>query len=67
MLERSIDNIMAKTGHGREQAEETLKADNPQGRFIQPGEVADMALLAVFRRCGRSVNGHALSLSGGEL
>ncbi len=66
MLERSIANIVAKTGLGREEAENTLKADNPQGRFIQPDEVAEMA----FWLCSegaRSVNGQALSLSGGEL
>ncbi|WP_434055732.1 MAG: SDR family oxidoreductase [Roseibium sp.] len=66
MLERSVGNIMEKTGLDREQAEATLKADNPQGRFIQPDEIAEMA----FWLCSegaRSVNGQALSLSGGEL
>lgn len=66
MLERSIDNIMAKTGLGREEAENTLKADNPQGRFIQPDEIAEMACW-LCSDGARSVNGQALSLSGGEL
>lgn len=66
MLERSIGNIMEKTGLDRENAEATLKADNPQGRFIQSDEIAEMA----YWLCSdgaRSVNGQALSLSGGEL
>lgn len=66
MLERSILNIVEKTGLSREEAENTLKADNPQGRFIQTDEVAEMA----YWLCtdgARSVNGQALSLAGGEL
>jgi NAD(P)-dependent dehydrogenase (short-subunit alcohol dehydrogenase family) len=66
MLERSIDNIVAKTGLDREAAANTLKKDNPQGRFIQPEEIADTALW-ICSEGAASVNGHALSLSGGEL
>jgi len=66
MLERSIDNIVAKTGMSREAAAETLKADNPQGRFIQVSEVAEAALYLCSDGAG-SVNGHALTLAGGEL
>ena len=56
MLERSILNIVEKTGLSHEEAENTLKADNPQGRFIQTDEVAEMA----YWLCtdgARSVNG----------
>lgn len=66
MLDRSIGNIMEKTGLGRKDAEATLKADNPQGRFIQPDEIAQMAHW-LCSEGARSVNGQALSLSGGEL
>ncbi|PVB59644.1 SDR family NAD(P)-dependent oxidoreductase [Labrenzia sp. 011] len=66
LLERSIDTITAKTGLSRAAAEDTLKADNPQGRFIQPCEVAASALW-LCSEGAKSVNGHALSLSGGEL
>ncbi|POF28435.1 SDR family NAD(P)-dependent oxidoreductase [Roseibium marinum] len=66
LLERSIDIITANTGMSREAAEETLKADNPQGRFIQPSEVAATALW-LCSNGAQSVNGQALSLSGGEL
>jgi len=66
MLERSIGNIMEKTGLGRDEAENILKADNPQARFIQPDEIAEMAHW-LCSDGARSVNGQALSLSGGEL
>lgn len=66
MLERSIDNIVAKTGMSREEAADTLKSDNPQGRFIQPSEVAETALWLCSDGAA-SINGQALSLSGGEL
>lgn len=66
LLERSIETIVAKTGLSREAAAETLKADNPQGRFIQLSEVAETALWLCSDGAA-AVNGHALSLSGGEI
>jgi NAD(P)-dependent dehydrogenase (short-subunit alcohol dehydrogenase family) len=66
MLEQTIGNIMRKTGRSRADAEAVLKAQNPQGRFIQPEEVAD----AVLWLCGKSaasVTGQAISVSGGEI
>lgn len=65
MLERSLDTIMAKTGRSRAEAEAPLLAANPQGRFIEPEEVA----VAVLWLCGpgaESVTGQAISVSGGE-
>ena len=66
MLQRSIDNIVEKTGMSQNKAADTLKAGNPQGRFIQPDEVAQTALW-LSSDAAKSVNGHALSLSGGEI
>ncbi len=66
MLQRSIDNIIAKTGMSAEQAAAQLRAGNPQDRFIQPDEVAGSALW-LCSDAARSVNGHALSLTGGEI
>jgi NAD(P)-dependent dehydrogenase (short-subunit alcohol dehydrogenase family) len=66
MLERAIENIMRKTGRPRAEAEATLKAHNPQGRFIQPEEIAELVLFL----CGKgaaSVTGQAISVSGGEV
>ena len=66
MLDRSIANIMEKTGMTAEEARGSLMAGNPQRRFIQPDEVAG-AVLWLCSDAARSVNGHALSLSGGEV
>lgn len=66
MLERSIGNIVAKTGMDPETAAGTLRKINPQDRFVQPREVAETALWLCSEGAA-GVNGHALSLSGGEI
>ncbi len=66
LLERSIDNIVEKTGMSREDAVKSLKSGNPQKRLIQPDEVAETALWLATDGAA-SVNGHALCLSGGEI
>lgn len=66
LLDRSISKITEATGMSEEEAAQTLKADNPQGRFIQTDEVSGTALW-LCSDAARSVNGHALTLSGGEI
>lgn len=66
MLDRSIDNIVAKTGMDTEAAAASLRQNNPQDRFIQTDEIAATALW-LCSDAARGVNGHALSLSGGEI
>lgn len=66
LLERSIENIMQKTGMSEDRARKSLSSVNPQKRFIQTDEVAGAALW-LCSDAARSVNGHALSLSGGEI
>lgn len=66
LLERSVANIMDKTGMDENSARASLVMDNPQKRFIQPDEVAGTAIW-LCSDAARSVNGHALSLSGGEI
>lgn len=66
LLERSIANIVEKTGMSAENAAKSLTKNNPQQRFIQVDEVAATALW-LCSEAARSVNGHALSLSGGEI
>lgn len=66
MLERSIENIMQKTGKSRDEAVAALTAANPQKRFVLPEEVAESVLFL----CGpnsASMTGQALSVSGGEI
>jgi NAD(P)-dependent dehydrogenase (short-subunit alcohol dehydrogenase family) len=65
MLEESVQRIVEKTGRTVEQARASLSATNPQGRFIQPQEVAAAVLWLCSDTAG-SITGQALSLSGGE-
>jgi len=65
MLQRSIDNIVAKTGRSRAEAEASLRDVNPQGRFIQPDEIAE-TVIWLCSDAAASVTGQAISLSGGE-
>lgn len=65
MLEESVQRIVDKTGRSVDDARASLASVNPQGRFIQPREVAD----AVIWLCGDaagSITGQAISISGGE-
>jgi NAD(P)-dependent dehydrogenase (short-subunit alcohol dehydrogenase family) len=62
----SLERIMAKTNRTREQALREFVKHNPQGRLIDPAEVAD----AVLWLCGeeaRSVTGQAIAVAGGEI
>jgi len=44
MLDRTLDNIVQKTGMSREQAAASLLKDSPTGKFVQPSEIADLVL-----------------------
>ncbi|NHF72875.1 SDR family NAD(P)-dependent oxidoreductase [Paracoccus xiamenensis] len=66
MLDRSVANIVEKTGMSEADARAALVKDNPQKRFIQTDEVAEAALY-LLSDAARSVNGHTLTLSGGEI
>ena len=66
MLERSIENIMDKTGLSKEAAENSLKSSNPQNRFIQPEEVAEIVLWLCGANSG-SITGQSIPISGGEI
>ncbi|HKU96955.1 MAG TPA: SDR family NAD(P)-dependent oxidoreductase [Vineibacter sp.] len=65
MLQESVQRIIEKTGRTVEQARASLSATNPQGRFIQPREIA-AAVLWLCSDAAGSITGQALSLSGGE-
>ncbi len=65
MLQESIDRIVKKTGRGEAEARKTLMAGNPQGRFVQPDEVAASVLWLCAKSSG-SVTGQTISVSGGE-
>ncbi len=66
LVSDSLDRIVAKTGRSREEALAELTRHNPQGRLVDPREVAD----AVVWLCGegaRSVTGQAIAVAGGEV
>ena len=66
ILRDGIANVVARTGMSEAEALAQFTAGNPQGRIIQPREVAD----AVRWLCGdaaASVTGQAISVSGGEV
>ena len=65
MLEESVQRIVRTTGRTVEQTRASLAATNPQGRFIQPQEVA-AAVLWLCSEAAGSITGQAISLSGGE-
>ncbi|QEW23135.1 3-oxoacyl-[acyl-carrier-protein] reductase FabG (plasmid) [Paracoccaceae bacterium] len=65
MTDRSIANIVAKTGRTPEEARATLEATNPMHRLVPPEDVARTVLWL----CGPGsdmVTGQAISVSGGE-
>ena len=66
MTERSVANIVAKTGLSAGDARARLAASSPQARLIQPVEVTAAALWL----CGagsEGVNGQAIAIAGGEI
>lgn len=65
MLEKSVQNIVDRTGRSTEEARAILAAINPQNRFVQPEEVAD-AVLWLCGEAAKSVTGQTISISGGE-
>jgi len=66
MLERTIDNILSKTGRTEAEARAELSKWNPQGRFIQPEEVASTVAWLCLPSSG-SITGQAIAIAGGEV
>ena len=65
MAETAITWLMTRFDVPRERATAMVVSGNPMGRLIDPVEVADAALYLASAGA-RSINGHALSVSGGE-
>ncbi len=66
LVSASIDNIMKKTGRSREQAVAELSRHNPQGRLIDPSEVADTVLWLCGEKAS-AITGQAIAVAGGEV
>jgi NAD(P)-dependent dehydrogenase (short-subunit alcohol dehydrogenase family) len=65
MTERSVANIMDKTGMDATAARASLEATNPQKRLIQPAEVTAAALW-LCANGSEGINGQAIAIAGGE-
>jgi len=62
----AIDTIVAKTGRTPQEARAELASGNPQGRLVDPAEVAStVAWLA--RRDSGAITGQAIAVAGGEV
>lgn len=66
MADTAIANVMEKFGVSHAKAQAMLVSGNPMGRLIDVSEVASAALYLASEGAS-SVNGHALSISGGEI
>lgn len=62
----TIANIVAKTGRSEDEARAELVALNPQGRLIEPAEVADTVAWLCLPSSG-SITGQAIPVAGGEV
>lgn len=65
IVRETLANIQAKTGRSLDEARSELVKHNPQGRLVQPEEVAN-AVLWLCQPGAESVTGQAISVSGGE-
>jgi NAD(P)-dependent dehydrogenase (short-subunit alcohol dehydrogenase family) len=66
IIRDAVATIVAKTGRSKEDALKTFTGTNPQGRLIDPGEVAASVLWLV-SDAARSVTGQAITIAGGEI
>lgn len=65
LVRNAIANIVSKTGRTEIQARAELSAQNPQGKLIQPEEVAS-AVAWLCLPASSSINGQAIAIDGGE-
>ena len=66
ILRESIANVVAKTGRTEEQARAEFASGNPQGRIVQPEEVAG-TVLWLTSNSAASVTGQSIAVCGGEV
>jgi 3-hydroxybutyrate dehydrogenase len=66
LVRDTIANIQKVTGRSAEEAREALTRTNPQGRLIQPMEIAHTVLWLCLPG-SESVNGQSIAIAGGEV
>ena len=64
IVRQAIDKIVDATGRSRDEALAELTKSNPQGRLVQPEEVADTVIWLCRQE---SMNGQAIAVAGGEV
>ncbi len=62
----AVDNIAQKTGRTQAEALAELTKHNPQGRLIQPSEIAETCVW-LCQENAASVHGQAIAVAGGEV
>lgn len=62
----AVANIMKKTGKSETEARAALTASNPQGRMVQPEEVAD-CVAWLCSPLAAAITGQAIPIAGGEV
>ncbi len=66
LVDRAVETIVAKTGQTAEAAVAALARGNPQGRLVQPDEVA-AAVAFLCRDEAASLTGQSVVVAGGEV
>jgi NAD(P)-dependent dehydrogenase (short-subunit alcohol dehydrogenase family) len=66
MVERGIRNIVEKTGRSEAEAEAELARHNPQGRIIEPEEVAATVVWLCLPGA-ESITGQSIAMAGGKV
>lgn len=66
IVKEAVATIVRKTGRDEAGARAALAAGNPQGRLVQPEEVAQ-AVLWLLRADSASITGQAIAVAGGEV
>lgn len=66
ILRESIANVVAKTGRSKEDARAEFAKGNPQGRIVQPQEVADTVAWLCLPGSA-AIHGQSIAVCGGEV
>ncbi|AWI80839.1 MAG: 3-hydroxyacyl-CoA dehydrogenase [Betaproteobacteria bacterium HGW-Betaproteobacteria-13] len=66
LLGGAVDNIVAKTGRSSDEAKTTLAASNPQGRLVQPEDVA-RTVGWLCQPGSEAIHGQSIPVAGGEV
>ncbi len=66
LADEAISGLMKRFDMNRGEAKTLVASGNPQARLIDPSEVAATALFLASKQAA-AINGHALSMSGGEI